>query len=155
MSRLIRFEENITSVLILVLTILTLLQVIVRYLFKIPLPWVGEVASYLMIWMVYIGSAIAVFKKEHLNIEILDLVLTKRQNYFVGITHQILITLFSIVLVYTSSQFITYQVKIGQVSPAMQISMAWPMSAIVVGAILMTIHGIHSIYVSVTIKNNS
>jgi TRAP-type transport system small permease protein len=154
MSKLVRWEESISSGLMIILALLTVLQVVVRYFFQLPFPWVEELARYSMIAMIYIGSAVAVHKKEHLNVELLDMILKEPKKRVVGITHQFLILVFVIFLVYVSTEFILFQIKIGQVSPAMQISMAWPIGAILLGGILMLIHGIYSVYISITVKHS-
>src|SRR5690625_1019486 len=152
MSRLIKLEKSISSSLLIILTILTLLQVVTRYLFHLPLPWVEEAARYLMIFMVYIASAIAVYKLDHLNIDILNLVLSDSKMCFFNITYQTVIVIFLILFLYTSIQFTFYQIKVGQVSPALQISMGWPLSALIIGGLLMIISALGSIYRKMIVK---
>lgn len=154
MRKLVSFEESLSSILMLILTLLTILQVFVRFFLQIPLPWVEELARYIMIAMIYIGAAVAIHKKEHLNVELLDMILKESKKRVLGITHQLLIIVFLVYLVYVTADYILFQIQIGQVTPALQISMAWPVSAILLGGILMLIHSIYSTYVSLTIKHS-
>jgi len=51
---------------------LTVLQVVTRYILNAPLQWTEELASHLLIWMVFIG-AIGVHRNDgHLRVEMID-----------------------------------------------------------------------------------
>jgi C4-dicarboxylate transporter DctQ subunit len=152
MSKLIKIEEFITSLLIFVIAVLTVLQVLFRYFLEIPFPWIEELTRYLMIYMIYIGAAIGVYKNDHFKIEILNMILNKNQIRLVNITHQLAIMAFVSVFAYVSLQFVISQNNFGQVAPALQISMSWPMGALVIGSLLMLIASIASIYKNIQIK---
>ncbi|MGK7376949.1 TRAP transporter small permease [Planococcus sp. 1R117A] len=152
MRKIADMEEWAAAVLLIAVSLLTLLQVIMRYFFSLPLPWVEEAARYLMIFMIFIASAAALYRKEHLNIEILDFFLSDKNLKVLSIFHQIIVTLFTAVLAYVAYQFVMMQIEIGQKSPALQLPMAAPMSAVFIGAILMMISGIGSIYMIFTAK---
>src|SRR5690625_3666083 len=94
MKKLMKIEENFNSILILSLTLLTILQVLSRYVFMTSLPWVEELARYLMIFMVYIGSAVAVFRHDHFKVELLELFLSKQQLRVVDNIYQVILILF-------------------------------------------------------------
>ena len=151
MKTLINVEESVASILMYVLTFLTLLQVVMRS-FSMPFTWAEEASRYLMIYMIFIGSAVALYKKEHLNIEILELILKDKGMRFITLAQQSLVTIFTIVFTIIAFQFILTQIEIGQKSPALQMPMAWPMTAVVVGGLLMVISGIGSIYKNLYIK---
>jgi len=56
---------------ILVMTIAGFLQVATRYLLSTPLPWSEELTRYLFVWLTFFGSAAAVKKKAHINMELM------------------------------------------------------------------------------------
>jgi TRAP-type C4-dicarboxylate transport system permease small subunit len=58
-----------------VLTILVFLQIVNRFIFKIPMPWTDEFAKYAFVWLAMYGSAKAVREKSHIFIDILELFL--------------------------------------------------------------------------------
>lgn len=55
-----------------VLTIVTFLQVLFRYVFKYPAYWTQDVVSISFIWSVFLGSALAVREGEHIVVDFID-----------------------------------------------------------------------------------
>lgn len=55
-----------------VLTIVTFLQVLFRYVFEYPAYWTQDVVSISFIWSVFLGSALAVREGEHIVVDIID-----------------------------------------------------------------------------------
>lgn len=53
------------------MTLLIFLQVIFRYVFKESLSWSEELATYLFIWLTFIGASIATRERTHINVAIL------------------------------------------------------------------------------------
>lgn len=133
--------EGLTGFLLIVMTILAITQVITRYVLEVSVPWVEELIRYLMVFTIFIGSSIAIYQKAHLSVEIFDLVLNKKQFRYLDLTRQLIITLFSVVMVYITFEFIKTLLDSGQLSPAMHISMGWPMASLLLGSLLMVING--------------
>lgn len=152
MKKIVKVEEWTAAILLIAVSLLIMMQVVTRYFFSLPMPWVEETARYLMIFMIFIASAASLYKKEHLNIEILDMFLSDKKLKMVSIFQQVVVTLFTVALAIVSYKFALTQIEIGQKSPALQLPMAWPMSAIFIGALLMVISGIGSIYLISTAK---
>ena len=50
------------------MTILIFMQVIFRYVFKQSLSWSEELATYLFIWLTFIGASIAAREQTHINV---------------------------------------------------------------------------------------
>lgn len=152
MKKVVEIEEWTAAILLIALSLLTMLQVIMRYFFSLPLPWVEEAARYLMIFMIFIASAAALYKKEHLSIEIVNFLLSDKKLRILSFFQQAIVTGFMIVVAYVAYGFVMTQIDIGQKSPAMQLPMAGPMSAVLIGALLMVISGIGSILVIFTAR---
>ncbi len=53
------------------MTLLVLVQVVLRYIFNVPLVWVEEMTVFLMIWMAFMGAAIGVRRGAHIAMTIL------------------------------------------------------------------------------------
>jgi TRAP-type C4-dicarboxylate transport system permease small subunit len=51
--------------------VLMSLQIFFRLVFNAPLTWTEEVDRYLFVWLVYLGSAVAVAKKAHIRVMVL------------------------------------------------------------------------------------
>ncbi|MDO9508245.1 MAG: TRAP transporter small permease [Thermovirgaceae bacterium] len=56
-----------------VLSIFTevMVEVSFRYLLHIPLPWGAEVSQTLLVWMTFIGSAVAFLRGEHMSVNLI------------------------------------------------------------------------------------
>lgn len=147
MKKLNVYLEGLSGLLLIIMTILAILQVITRYVFEISFPWLEEVIRYLMVYTVFIGSAIAVYQKSHLNVEIFDQVLKDSKMRYLDMLRQLIIVIFSTIFGIVASQFVLQLIQSGQVTPALQISMSWPMSALLIGSVLMVINGVYVLYI--------
>lgn len=124
--------------LMLSMTIIVLAQVFSRYILKNSITWSEEIARWLMIWICFLGSGIAVKYSQHIGLSfIVDRLNKKVQNIFSLLTNTgILIFLyFCILKSFTLTQFV-----INQKTAAAQISMAWPYSSVPIGCMIMLVH---------------
>lgn len=119
------------------------LQVIFRFILNLPLGWSGELSRYLMIWMTFIGASLAVRKQRLIKLEVLLLTLSSRAKRFAGVLAGIISIFFYFILMYYGISIM--QTVQAQQSPALQISMAIPYSAIPVGAFLLICNTIASL----------
>lgn len=144
--RILRIVENsVIGILILIMSLLAFAQVLSRYVFEFPLPWIEELTRYLMIWMVLIGAALGVGQKAHLGVEIMEFLLSPGKQRVLNALLMGLIMILGLVLFIVSSLFALDQIDVGQLSPAMQIPMASVTAALVVGTLLMTIQAGHQL----------
>lgn len=60
-----------SGVLLIGVLFLMTLQIVMRYAFNSPLAWSEEIARYSMVWMAFIGSALAVRKKAHVCVDLI------------------------------------------------------------------------------------
>lgn len=65
-------EETLAAILIAVMAAVVALQVFNRYFLGASVTWSGELARYLMIWAVFLGSAYATREDRHLSITIVQ-----------------------------------------------------------------------------------
>ncbi|MEO8930640.1 MAG: TRAP transporter small permease subunit, partial [Caldimonas sp.] len=70
-TRLIRFEEAVAAIGLLLMLVQVCTEIVLRDFFNTSFLWSEEVARYLMIWSVYFGAAAAVGTNGHLRIEML------------------------------------------------------------------------------------
>jgi TRAP-type C4-dicarboxylate transport system permease small subunit len=69
--------EHVATYFFILFFIAVLLQVIFRYVLSLPLTWSEEAARYLNIWAVLLGAALAVKRREHLRVDLIDIWLKK------------------------------------------------------------------------------
>ena len=119
----------------LAMTLLILLQVFFRFVIYIPFPWSEEAARYLMIWMGMLGSVIALKQQRHIGVTFFVEKLPHLPQKFVKVLVQGTMALFLGVLFWQGLVFAQFNAN--QLSPAMEISMLIPFSAIPTGAAMM------------------
>ncbi|KJS23516.1 MAG: hypothetical protein VR72_01495 [Clostridiaceae bacterium BRH_c20a] len=142
----------IGTVLFIIMSTTTFVQVLARYVFKYPIPWTDELARYLFIWSMLLGSAVAVINKAHITItSFRDMVPEAFRSIINGIS--IFGTLaFSLVLVIEGYKFAI--INISNYSPAMRISLSLPMISIPIGGVLMLLFSIRLLYNNFNRNNN-
>lgn len=136
MKRVNELLLNISGLFMLIMVLLGVIQVLSRYILKIALPWNEELIRYMMIYLVFLASSVAVYKRVHLSVEIFDIILKPKPFLILDRVRLVSILIFSLFYSYIALNFIIDQININQVSPAMQISMGWPLSALLFSGLL-------------------
>ncbi len=65
--------NKIISVIFGVIFLLTVFQVLSRFIFFFPAPWVEELISFFFVWMVFLGSGLAQINGEHSRVELIPM----------------------------------------------------------------------------------
>lgn len=138
-------EEIICSLLLAVMTVVVALQIILR-LAGMPLSWSEEMARYLFIWLIYVGSAYAVKKRSHIKVEIMTLLVKGKGRLVLDLISDIGFFVFGVVIAYYSC-IATYKIAFVNVqeSPALHLNMGIAYLSVCVGFILMAIRLIQDI----------
>ncbi|MEK5272202.1 TRAP transporter small permease [Aeribacillus sp. FSL K6-8394] len=114
--------------------LLTLLQVIFRYIFNNPIVWSEEVIRYSMIWIVLLGTAIALRKGMLISVEIVIQSVPKTVKKIMGI---LVIGVNVVYLSLLSYYGIKIIITLGaQTSGSLEIPISMTYSAIAAGSIL-------------------
>ncbi len=114
-----RALKHILWLLVAVLTVSVFLQVLIRFVFKDPLPWTEEVSRIAFVYSVFIGAAIAVREKTHLNIDVVLVLLPKGMARVITVLGTILVGVF---LSFVTWEGIVLVRETGvQMTPVMQI----------------------------------
>ncbi len=70
-------------VFIIVLTAITFLQVLSRFVFRIPIVWSEEVVRMSFVWIIFLGSAIAVKEGTHLTLDMIASAFNERWRHII------------------------------------------------------------------------
>lgn len=133
-------EERILIGGLWVLLFLVFLQVVLRYFFKITWNWVEEVARFLFLWIVWIGAGYAAHCRMHLRIEAFISALSPAKRKWVDLLSLCIWIVFAGFLAWTGGCLTWTLLKRHQLSPVLQIPMAWAYAAVPVGTGLMFFH---------------
>lgn len=137
-----------------VMVVATFAQVLFRFVFGSPLYWSEELGRYCFVYIVFIGGAWAGKTMSHLGVDFFVQKLPKLFGAIIDVIIDVLILVFSTVVVYVSFPVIGVNMK--QISPALQIPMGFVYLAIPIGFLLMFgYYFIHLITHIKYIKNKS
>ena len=145
-SGLIKYESLFATLILIAICMLAFTQVCTRYIFKVPTPWIEETTRYLMIWMIFLGWGLCAAKREHLQVDLADLILSKDKLRVLTIALDAVVIIFGIFFTYISAMFTYNQMIIGQLSPAMQLPITIVYLALPIGGVLFTIYSIFALY---------
>jgi len=142
----------IVSTLFIIMVSLVFLQVLTRFVVNYPISWTEEISRYLMIYIIFLGSALLVRKRAHIAVDfLLEIVKSKAKSILDMIVLIVSIIFFAILLVFgTQLTFIV----IGQTTPNLQFSMAWAYAAVPIGGLLMFLNALAVLFEKILNKGN-
>ncbi|MCX5909564.1 MAG: TRAP transporter small permease [Deltaproteobacteria bacterium] len=112
-------------------------HLVFRFLVKIPLPWSGELARYLMVWVAMMGAPVALYEGRHIGVAYLMAGLRRRLQLALMTISLLGILWFLYLLVREGSSLALG--NWGQKSPVMMIPMFFPYAAVPLGGGMMII----------------
>lgn len=89
----------IAAVSLFMLTLLIVIGIVFRFVFFQSLPWAIELSQFLLMWMVYLGTAAVSLKRDHIAADIIGPMLTERGKQVRNIVSEIIITVILAILV--------------------------------------------------------
>ena len=78
------------------------LQILTRFILKIPMPWTEEYSRYTFVWLSMFGSVKAIREKSHIFVDILEVAIKGRIALYSGVLADIISMTFFCVLLYVS-----------------------------------------------------
>ncbi len=135
-GRGMRVLERILALGLIVAVLLNFGNVIGRYGFGRTLYWADEVQVFLVVWITYLGAAIASWRDVHLRIDVLSTRLTPRLRRLLGWLEGILVVATSGFLAWHSAVYVSRLFRVGQRSDAAGMPLWLPHTAILVGLLL-------------------
>ncbi len=114
-----RLLKQLLTFLVGLFTVSVFLQVLIRFVFKYPLPWTEEVSRIAFVYTIFIGATIAVREKAHLNIDFLLVVLPSRIARAVKLLGTFLVAVFLGFVTWQGIEFV--RITGVQVTPVMQV----------------------------------
>ncbi len=124
-------ELGICVVLLSGMTLLTFLQVVMRYVFSNSLSWSEELARFTFIWMVYLGISYACKHMKHIRIEASLALFPRKWRGVVVILGDVILLCFAAFVAYKGMDIVKFQ-HISK-SAALKIPMSFIYAAPVVG----------------------
>lgn len=140
---------NFSIILLVIVTLLTFTETVLRYAFQSSLKYTQELVTYAMPWIAFVGGAVAWRRNALVNIDVLG-----KAPIWLKITCRLACQLLILtLLVFTVQSGIRYAGRnLLQLSPAMQISVAWCYAAIPVGCFFMALFSIEKVIKSCSLQ---
>ena len=101
-----RAEEGVIALILGVMTVLTFLQVVLRYVFNSGLDWQLESNYYLFAWLVMIGISYCVRVRAHIGVDAAVRMLPPTPRRVVGIFVLLLALLYTALMMYGSFEYL-------------------------------------------------
>jgi len=134
-SKFLKPLEFISALLLVVIIVMLLIGVVSRYIFAIPIIWIDEVVSLSFLWFAMIGTAIAMYRNEHLRLSLFLEMMPEKIQGFVHATALVSIAAFLIAMIHPS--IIYAQEEWFVKSPALNIPNTYRVSALAFGFLAM------------------
>ena len=133
-----RAEEAAVFLILTGLVVTLALQVASRFVFKFPLAWTEELARIGLLWLVFIGSAVAARRAEHFAVELFMEKVPLPGKALIGRLVGLVVVAFFLLLAVVAAHSAHFGAI--QTLPALGVSVAWATAAIPVGCVLVALH---------------
>lgn len=133
-----KLSKIINIILFLLITVLvgvTFLQVLGRFVFKIPIVWTEELARICFVWLTFIGAAIAVREGTHLNLDMLISQLSGKLAFILHMLILIVTLIVSVILTFAGSNYVirnTGKTAVTMPIPSNVVYIAAPIAGIII-----------------------
>lgn len=126
LNKIVDWVENIMVViLMLVATVVAIVQVVARYVFNNSLYWSEELILYSLITMSFLAASMGVRYAAHISVEMLYAFAGPRLTRVLKYVATLLGFAFAATLVYYGGRLFINTSNLGQLSPAMQVPVAY------------------------------
>ena len=139
-----RFFKYALPLLISVVALMQFYQVLMRYVFELPVMGLDEIVVYPTLWLYILGSVNAAREDTQIKANVLDVFLkTEKSRLVVRVIADLLSVIVSCWLTYWAWDYFKYAKRIWKESPTLYIPTFWAECALFVGLVLMTIYSGH------------
>jgi len=129
---------NLATILIILLTIVVFVQVIFRYVLKLPVGGFGELPMFFMVLCIWISASINFRRDTHITIKVTDLFIKNKKIYkynklLIRIILLITISIFTILY----WDYLQYSIESGDITPGLKLPQWWFIFVIFISGLLM------------------
>lgn len=120
-----KLEERLLIASLVFTVVLIFVQVIMRYVFNNSLSWSEELARYIFIWQIWLGTGVGIRLKEQIRVEILVKKLSRTGAKLLNAAALIILLLFCIFLVINGYQLVMKIAGRNALSTALKIPLSY------------------------------
>lgn len=142
------FEETIAIVCLSIMTVLTFVNVVARYVFSASLSFSDEITTNLFVLLTLVGAAIATKRGAHLGLTLLTDNLTDQSRKMVAVLGNLLAIVFCTVLFYQGVLMAINEYRLEQLTAGMQLP-EWIFGSFVpFGALILMVRFLQNLFKS-------
>jgi len=138
-AALARGTEHVTWVLTGVLVLLVSANVFARYVMEMGWLWAEEVSRLVFVWTVFLGSYVALHRKQHMAIEFVVARMSVPYRRLVLAVARLAVVVFLAVMVWSGANLVLTTLDLGRITPILGISAAWGYLSVPVAGVLMAL----------------
>lgn len=101
-----RVEEGLLALILAAMTLLTFVQVVLRYVFNSGFTWALEATTYLFGWMVMLGMSYGIKKGSHIGVDVIVQQFGPAARRAIGIAAALLSAIYAGVLLYGGYNYV-------------------------------------------------
>jgi len=150
----LKILELLLILLLIMLSASTFIQVFFRYIVNRSLPWPGEFSGFLLVWITYLGSSLALYYNQHISFNLVIKNLTNKYPkvalYLICIYNILLCGLFLLITLYSIP--VVQRTWNAPVMAVTFLKKGWVYSVIPISFLIMTI--INFLKTIITINNS-
>lgn len=132
-----RFEEGLVATLIALMTVITFMQVVARYVFNYSFVWALELTTFLFGGLIFFGISYGVRVGAHIGVDVLIRILPRGIARVVTIAATLLCLVYTVIVFVGSWQYVSKMYEIGILAQDMPIPQWIPRAVLPVGFALL------------------
>lgn len=134
-----RLEEGLIALLLAAMTLLTFVQVVLRYVFASGFTWALEAVTYMFGWLVLMGISYGVKTQSHIGVDALVKNLPRTGRKIAGMLGAIVCLAYTTLMLYASWQYVDRVKMIGVLSEDIPVQRWILLLALPIGFLLLLI----------------
>lgn len=143
----LRVSAGCAGVLVIFLMLGINIEVVRRYFFNSPIPWMSEVMGYSILWITFLGTAWVLKREAHVKMELLLSQLSPKARAIVIIITSVIAATACAFIVWSSAETFLYYYQTGFVCPTERRFLKYPIFVIIpIGSFFLFIQFLRRIY---------
>lgn len=139
-------ERYLMYVFYIYLLFIVLAEVVRRFVLDFSSLWGAETARYSFIYLTYLGTSWAIYKRTHIRIDAIYDVVSDRIENYLYLLSDIVVFLFAVYVIRFSLPIIQTSIRFGSVTQALRVNRAFFQAAIPIGFALVVVRILQRTY---------
>jgi TRAP-type C4-dicarboxylate transport system permease small subunit len=142
-----KVQMTVVGILCIIVPLLTVYQVILRYVLKMPLMGIEELMMFPVIWLYMLGGANASMERNHISCGILTLYIKKAKTMALfNLVKSTIAMVVAVWLTYWAFWYFSYSLRMWKLSDLLYLPMFFAESSLFIGLVLMVMYGMFELY---------